>query len=271
MLEKQFNTRFKPTWCPGCGNFGIWLTLKKSFVQLKWQPGDFGMVYDIGCSGNMSDFLQVKGSFHSLHGRAIPTAVGMRLADPHKPVVVVVGDGGAYGEGGNHLLSACRGNFDLTVLVHDNRVYGLTTGQATPTSPQGYQSKSTPDGLIETPLEPLALAISQGASFVAQAFAGDPIQLNEVIVSGIKHPGFSLINILQPCVTFNPVNTYDYYRERVYKIDRSFADKKSALNEIMDNPKIPTGVIYCHPRPTYESQLPPKKAFDFQDLLEEFK
>lgn len=270
MSEELFNTPVKPTWCPGCGNFGIWMALKKTFTQPKWQADDFNVVYDIGCSGNMSDFLAVRG-FHSLHGRAVPTAVGMHLAAPEKPVVVVIGDGGAYGEGGNHLLAACRGNFDLTVVVHDNRVYGLTTGQATPTSPQGYHSKSTPNGLIETPLDPLILAITQGASFVAQAFAGDPVQLTEIIVAGIKHAGFSLINVLQPCVTFNTINTYEYYRERIYKIEQPFTDKKSALNEIIDNPKIPTGIIYQNPRPTYESCLPQKKAFDFDNLLEEFK
>jgi 2-oxoglutarate ferredoxin oxidoreductase subunit beta len=270
MFEEQFNTPIKPTWCPGCGNFGIWLALKKTFTRLKWQAGDFNVVYDIGCSGNMGDFLTVHG-FHSLHGRAIPAAVGMRLADPSKPVVVVTGDGGAYGEGGNHLLAACRGNFDVTVLVHDNRVYGLTTGQASPTSPQGYQSKSTPQGTVEVPLNPLALAVSQGATFVAQGFAGEAVQLNELILLAIKHEGFSLVNILQPCVTFNAVNTYEHYREKIYKIEKPLMNKKLALNELIDNPKIPTGVIYCRPRPTYESYLPKKKEVDFGALLEEFK
>jgi len=278
-MSTDFNTQYPPTWCPGCGNLGIWAALKAAFNQLNWTPDKFAVVYDIGCSGNMNDFLKSYG-FHGLHGRAIPAAVGIHLANHKLPVLAILGDGGAYGEGGNHLMHAMRANFNIKIFVHDNRVYGLTTGQSTPTSPQGYQSKSTPFGLIETPLNPLALSIIQGATFVAQGFAGDIPQLTQIIHASIQHHGFSIVNILQPCFTFNQVNTYQYFRDNTYHLDKPFIQKQDALKEVIDNSKLPVGVIYQTTKPTFTDQLPQLKngtlmdesppSFNFDELLTDF-
>lgn len=249
-----------PSWCPGCGDWGIGAALKTAFVQFKLTPSSIFVVFGIGCSGNMNDFLNAY-AIHSLHGRALPNAIGIKLAQHDKPVIAVVGDGDCYGEGGNHFIHACRGNHDLTVIVHDNSVYGLTTGQVAPTAQKGLKSKSTPAGIIEVPVNPLSLAITQGATFVAQAFAGDVPHLIEMIKKGIAHRGFSLINVLQPCVTFNKVNTYQYYREKSYKLPESFdrSDINSALVRAQaptQSEKFPLGVIYQVKRPTFTDSLP---------------
>jgi 2-oxoglutarate ferredoxin oxidoreductase subunit beta len=256
--SSDFNGYF-PTWCPGCGNFGIWSAIKSAFKNMRLDPDHVAVVFGIGCSGNMNDFLWAN-SFHALHGRAVPNAVGIKIANHKLPVVAIVGDGDCYGEGGNHLIHAARGNHDMTVIVHDNRVYGLTTGQVAPTALKGFKSKSTPSGIIEIPLNPMALAVTAGATFVAQGFSGDINHLTSLIEQGIRHKGFSLINIFQPCVTFNPLTTYAWYRERVYKLDDTSynsSDKSSALAKSMEaEDKIPIGVIYREERLTYTDSLP---------------
>jgi len=248
-----------PTWCPGCGNFGIWAALKSAFTKLTFTPENFSIVYGIGCSGNMNDFLWAT-SFHALHGRALPTAIGIKLANHKLPVVVIVGDGDCYGEGGNHLLHAARGNHDITVIVHDNRVYGLTTGQVAPTALKGFKAKSTPSGIIEVPINPIALAVSQGSTFVAQGFSGDMAHLTDLLIAGVKHKGFSLVNIFQPCVTFNQQTTYAWYRERVYKLTSDNHDSSNvggALEKSLElEAKIPLGIIYQTQRPVYTDSLP---------------
>jgi len=237
----------EPTWCPGCGNYGIVRAIRIALANQNLKPSDIFVSFDIGCSGNMNDFLNAN-SMHTLHGRAIPTAIGMKLAHHTKPVLVVGGDGGLYGEGGNHLLHACRGNHDITVVVHDNMVYGLTTGQVAPTAFKGYKSRSTPLGIVETPINILSLAISQGATFVAQAFANDAKHLAEMIQQGMQHEGFSLINILQPCVTFNKVNTYEYFIKHSYRLgvdyDPTNAELalKTAQEMLME--RFPLGILY---------------------------
>lgn len=247
-----------PTWCPGCGNFGIWAALKTAFTNLGFTPESFAVVFGIGCSGNMNDFLWAD-SFHALHGRAIPNAVGIKIANHKLPVVVIVGDGDCYGEGGNHLIHAARGNHDITVIVHDNRVYGLTTGQVAPTALKGFKAKSTPTGIIEVPINPIALALTQGATFVAQGFSADLNHLVGLIEQSIKHKGFSLVNVFQPCVTFNLQNSYAWYRERIYKLgdDYNSSDKNCAIVKALETEtKIPVGVIYRTERPTYTDSLP---------------
>lgn len=255
-LADYHTSRF-PTWCPGCGDFGIWGALKSSFVKMNWDPHSFIAVFGIGCSGNMADFIKCYG-FHALHGRAVPNAVGIKTANHKMPVVCIVGDGDCYGEGGNHLIHAARGNHDITVVVHDNRVYGLTTGQVAPTASKGFKSKSTPTGIIEVRINPLALAITQGATFVAQGFAGDISHLTDLLVSAYNHRGFSLVNVLQPCVTFNKVNTYMYYREHTYKLDQNYnpSDKIEALKKVMDDQNLPLGILYKEERPSYQYSLP---------------
>lgn len=253
---------YQPTWCPGCGDWGIGVSLKMALVQLNYSPDNVVVVFGIGCSGNMNDFLNAY-AIHSLHGRAIPNAIGVKIANHRLKIIAVVGDGDCYGEGGNHLIHAARGNHDITVLVHDNSVYGLTTGQVAPTAQKGTKSKSTPSGIIEQPLNPLILALTQGATFVGQGFAGDTPHLIEVIKKAICHKGFSLLNILQPCVTFNKINTYQYYKERGYKLpnEYDFSNYDLALKKTLElnEEKYPLGVIYQINKPTYTDQLPQLK------------
>lgn len=263
----DYQTSRFPTWCPGCGDFGIWGALKQSFMKMGWGVSDFVLVFGIGCSGNMADFLKVYG-IHALHGRAIPNAIGIKIANHKLPVICIVGDGDCYGEGGNHFIHACRGNHDITVVVHDNRVYGLTTGQVAPTASKDFKSKSTPTGIIEKPVNPLALAITQGATFVAQGFAGDIPHLTDLLVSAYNHRGFSIVNVLQPCVTFNKINTYVYYREHTYKLDNAYdwSNKIEALKKTLDEEKLPLGIIYKEERQTYQASLP---QLSFGSLVEQ--
>ncbi|OGK13195.1 hypothetical protein A3A93_02390 [Candidatus Roizmanbacteria bacterium RIFCSPLOWO2_01_FULL_38_12] len=272
---------YTPTWCPGCGDWAIRIGIKTAFTQLGLDPSKIFMAFDIGCSGNMNDFFNAY-AMHTLHGRAVTNAVGMKIANHDLTTIVIGGDGGIYGEGGNHFLHACRGNHDITVIVHDNMVYGLTKGQVAPTASKGYKSSSTPSGIIEQPVNPLALAITQGATFVAQGFAGDTPGLIAIIKEGVKHKGFSLINVLQPCVTFNKVNTYHYYLEHTYKLDKSHdpTNLKSALEKSVEGftDKFPLGILYQSSKKTFHEELPQldkplyqKGRFtDFDLLIERF-
>lgn len=259
MVTVQDLTGYQPTWCSGCGNWSIGRAIINSLVEQKLDPSSLVVLFDIGCSGNMNDFVNAY-AMHTLHGRSIANAVGVKLANHQLPVLVVAGDGAIYGEGGNHFLHACRGNHDITVLVHDNSVYGLTTGQVSPRAQKGHKSKSTPTGIIETPVYPLPLAITQGATFVAQAFAGNLPELSKLITAGMKHKGFSVINILQPCVTFNKINTFQYYLKHQYQLDSSHdpADYQQAL-AVANKPKeekFPIGIIYQIDKPSYHEQIP---------------
>jgi 2-oxoglutarate ferredoxin oxidoreductase subunit beta len=258
------------------------MAIKKALVELNYSPDQVVVVFGIGCSGNMNDFLNAYG-LHSLHGRALPNAIGIKLANHKLPVLAVVGDGDCYGEGGNHFIHACRGNHDITVIVHDNRVYGLTTGQSAPTAPKRYRSKSTPLGVIEVPINPLALALTSGVTFVAQGFAGDLNHLVLILKEAITHKGFSLVNVLQPCVTFNKVNTYQYYLQRVYKLDKDYQKDnfKLALDKALEvnEEKFPLGVIYQVKRPCYHESLPQtsslplvekKRFLEYDSLIKEF-
>jgi len=282
MANIQDFSGYDPTWCPGCGDWGIGVAIKQSLVQLGLDPSSVAAVFGIGCSGNMNDFLNAY-AIHSLHGRSLPNAIGIKIANHKMPVIAIVGDGDCFGEGGNHLIHACRGNHDITVIVHDNGVYGLTTGQVAPTAQKGFKSKSTPSGILEIPINPLALTITSGATFVAQSFAGDVLHTISMIKAGIQHRGFSIVNILQPCVTFNKVNTYQYYLQRVYKLgtDYNKADFRTAVNKSleMNEERFPLGVIYQSLRPTYtdqlsqlnESTLIDKKRFtDFDKIVKSF-
>lgn len=256
MATVQDFTGYKPTWCPGCGNWGIGMGIKMALSELGHSPSSTMISFGIGCSGNMNDFLNAY-AMHGLHGRAIATAIGMKLANHTMPVLAVVGDGDCYGEGGNHFLHACRGNHDVKVIIHDNNVYGLTTGQVSPMAEKGQKSKSTPQGIIETPLDPLALAITQGASFVAQTFAGDTKHMVETIKLALQHTGFSVVNVLQPCVTFNKKNTYQYYMQHIYKLDASHdkSDKMKALQVAfgVQEERFALGVLYETGREAYHT------------------
>ncbi|OGK63135.1 hypothetical protein A2334_02290 [Candidatus Roizmanbacteria bacterium RIFOXYB2_FULL_38_10] len=258
MLTVQDFTGYQPTWCPGCGNWAIGAAIKTALVQLGLSPSNVFLSFGIGCSGNMNDFVNAYAS-HGLHGRALPVAIGFKLANHHMKTIVVAGDGDFYGEGGNHFLHAARGNHDICAIIHDNRVYGLTTGQVAPTAQKGYRSKSTPAGIIEVPLDPLGLAVAQGATFVAQAFAGDTMHLVGLLKDALQHKGFSLVNVLQPCVTFNKINTFSYYIQRSYKLPAEYdatniqeAQKKTLE---LHEEKFPLGIIYKKDKPAYHEQI----------------
>ena len=248
----DYNTERKPTWCPGCGNFGIWAALKNVLAKKGWEGHEYAIVYGVGCSGNMTDFVSGYG-LHSLHGRSLPNAEGIKLGNHDLPVFCVVGDGDTYGEAGNHLVHLSRGNHDINVIVHDNRIYGLTTGQASPTSAHDFKSKSTPHGVIEYPVNGPALAISQGATFVAQGFAGELDHLSDLMERAVNHTGFSLINIFQPCVTWNKIDTLAYFKEHVYKLGEDYdpTNKMKAIETSMQREKLPIGVLYEEKRKAY--------------------
>lgn len=258
LKNTDFNTANFPTWCPGCGDFGIWTALKNALAALEMKPSNVLIVYGIGCSGNMSSFIKTYG-FHGLHGRALPAAIGAKLANKHLKVIVVGGDGDGYGEGGNHFIHALRGNVDITYIVHDNQVYGLTKGQMAPTTELGQPTSSTPEGAADQALNPVALAIAAGGSFVAQGFAGDTTQLTQLIVDAVKHPGFSHVNVLQPCVTFNHHNTFSWFYKRVYKVEsvqHDFSNKYEAFARALEwGEKIPTGLLYREIRPTWVDRV----------------
>jgi len=248
----------KPAWCPGCGNFGILEALNRALIEMEIEPHQVLLVSGIGQAGKLPHYTR-GNVFNSLHGRPVPPAIGARIANSELIVIAISGDGDAYGEGGNHFLHAARRNHDITYLVHNNRVYGLTKGQASPTSDVGFITKTTPYGAA-SPVNPIALAIVSGASFVGRGFAGDIDHLSNLIKKGISHRGFALIDILQPCVSFNHKNTFQWYRERVYKLeDERYdpSDKKAALEKaLMWGEEIPIGIIYEENLPIYEDQLP---------------
>lgn len=258
---QDFETHVFPTWCPGCGDFGIWTALKQALVQLKLPPHRVVVVFGIGCSGNQANFVRAYG-FHGLHGRALPLAEGIALANHGLATIVVGGDGDGYGEGMAHFIHTMRANPNLTYLVHDNQVYGLTKGQTSPTTATGAATPSTPAGAPDMPANPLALALAANCGFVARGFAGDVTHLTQLIVAGIRHRGFSLIDMLQPCVTFNKLNTYAWFYDRVVKLatlEHNPADKAAAWRQTQNEKHIPIGVFYERKQPTLEDNYPALK------------
>jgi 2-oxoglutarate ferredoxin oxidoreductase subunit beta len=276
--ETDFLTPVKPTWCAGCGNFGIWAALKKALAELGIPPHKAVTIFDIGCTGNSVNWYKTYG-FHSLHGRTLPVAFGIHLANNKLKVIAIGGEGGVYGEGGNHFLHICRANPDIALIVSNNQLYSLTTGQATPTTPRGTKTKSTPQGVIETMLNPLQIAVSAGASFVSRGYADEISHLTDLFKKALTHKGLALVDVLSPCVTLNKVQTRDWYKKRIYRLSPSviptgdvpkgqrspaggeegydFADKNQALAKAGEwAEKIPIGVIYKEDKPTYEDNLP---------------
>lgn len=256
MKIEQFKTAAKPTWCPGCGNYSLWNALKKSLAESGIDKKDFVLVSGIGCSGKDPYWVNTYG-FCGLHGRPLPVATGVKLANLNLKVIACGGDGDGYSEGGNHFLHTCRRNIDLTYIVHNNQIYGLTTGQASPTSKKGLKTKSTPFGNKEEALNPLAVAITSGASFVGRGFAGDIEHLSWLFKEAIKHKGFALVDVLQPCVTFNKENTFEFFRERCYKLEEKkhdFTDKMKALEKAMEWDDIPIGIFYKVEKPVFDDK-----------------
>lgn len=256
---KDFESDYENQWCPGCGNFGILAAMKDAFVQLGLAPHQLLLVSGIGQAAKTPHFLKCN-LFHSLHGRALPLATGAKTANHEMTVVVNTGDGDCYGEGGNHFIHAIRRNVDLTVLAHNNKVYGLTKGQPSPTSDRGMQTKIQPRGVFQDPFNPIAVALALGAGFVARAFAGDTEQLSRIIQAAVKFRGFSLVDILQPCVSFNTVNTHGWYKKRVYDLQAEghvpddYAGAMTKAQEWGD--RIPTGIFYQQEKPVFTDAFP---------------
>jgi 2-oxoglutarate/2-oxoacid ferredoxin oxidoreductase subunit beta len=257
------------TWCPGCGNFGILMAFKKALLELGLQREDAMLVSGIGCHGKMVNYVNING-FHGIHGRVLPLAQGIKLTNPNLTVVGFAGDADQYSEGWGHLVHAIRRNIDMTLIVHDNMVLGLTTGQATSTSQQGFKSKSTPFGVIPPRLNPLAHALVSNGTFVARGFSGDMLHLKSLIVEAIKHKGFSFIDVFQPCVSFNYLNTYDWFRQRVYKLEEEghdVTDREKALKKAFEwGDRIPIGIFYNKERPIYRDSLPHVKDVSLTKL-----
>ncbi len=253
----------KPTWCPGCGDYGVVAAVERALKTLAIPSHEVLIVSGIGCSSNLPHFLSSYG-FHAIHGRAIPVASGAKLANHALTVIATGGDGDGYGIGGGHFIHAMRRNLDITYIVMNNEIYGLTTGQASPTSEMGHKTKSTPLGVIEHPINPIALALASGATYVSRGFSGDPKHLGDLIANGIKHRGFSLVDVFSPCVTYNKLNTFDFFRQRLYKLEGSAHDPSNLVAAFEKSQewgaKIPIGLFYSADRPTYEELEPALKA-----------
>ncbi|UCF31820.1 MAG: 2-oxoacid ferredoxin oxidoreductase [bacterium] len=246
------------TWCPGCGNYPLLESLKGALAGLGLDPGEVVVVSGIGQAAKTPHYLRCH-MFNGLHGRAVPLATGVKAANRHMTVLAIGGDGDMYGEGGNHFLHAIRRNPDITNLVHNNMVYGLTKGQASPTSPLGMVTPVQVHGVAAEPINPLAVAITVGATFVARAFTGDGEGTVSIIQEAIKHRGYALVDILQPCVTYNRVNTFQWFSERTYHLDESHdpRDMMGALKVAMDRERLALGILYASPgKPTFEDTLP---------------
>ncbi len=249
-----------PDWCPGCGDFGVLNALKKAAFQLELLPHELMIVSGIGCSSNLPGFIHSYG-VHSLHGRSLPVATGLKLANPDLHVIITGGDGDGYGIGMGHFIHAMRRNLDLTYIVMDNQVYGLTTGQASPTTMKEVRTKTTPRGNAELPINPLALALVAGATYVARGFSGDTRQLADLFAGAIAHRGFALVDVFSPCVTYNKVNTYAWFKERVYSLadepDYDPGNGGVALQKAFEwGERIPLGLFYQSEQPIYEDSEP---------------
>jgi len=257
---KKFQVNLNPTWCPGCGDYGLLRGLQLALAKLDLDPSQVVIVSGIGCSSNLPHFVKAYG-YHSLHGRALPTAQGIKMANPNLIVIAAGGDGDGYGIGVGHLVHACRRNLDITYVVMDNQIYGLTTGQTSPTSDFGSKTKSTPDGNYEYSLNPIFLAISAGATFVARTFSGEPEHMSEIIAKAIQHKGFALVDDISPCVTYNKKNTYQWFKERVYKLEdigHDPFDINQAIQRATEwEDKIPIGIFYINPDKASHDQIDP--------------
>ena len=280
---KDYAESIPIAWCPGCCNFAILQALRKALVDLGIEPHQVLFISGIGQAPKLPHYTH-GNVLNGLHGRTLPAATGAKIANHELVVVGIDGDGGAYGEGIGHLLATMRRNINMTYMVHNNQVYGLTKGQASPTSDLGFVTKTTPLGASQ-PVNPLALALASDVSFLARGFAGDIGHLSALLKMGIEHRGFSLIDILQPCVSFNHKNTYQWYRERVYKVEDESeydsSDKIAAFAKAQEwGDRIPIGLIYRKERPVYEEQLPALREMtlvkqkinplQFDALLDEF-
>ncbi|WP_438448300.1 2-oxoacid:ferredoxin oxidoreductase subunit beta [Gorillibacterium sp. sgz5001074] len=284
---KDFRNNVKPNWCPGCGDFSVQAAIQRAAANAGLEPESLAIVSGIGCSGRISGYINAYG-FHGVHGRSLPIAQGLKMANRELTVIAAGGDGDGFAIGMGHTVHAIRRNIDITYIVMDNQIYGLTKGQTSPRSAPGFKTKSTPQGSIESALSPLEMALSVGATFVAQSFSSDLKQLTTLIEAGIKHKGFSLINVFSPCVTFNKINTYDWFKDNIVNLDQEegydSSNRIQAMTRLMETGGMLTGLIYQDTsKPSYEDQVPGFKQeslskqnlqiseSEFERLVAEFK
>ncbi|MBD8497143.1 2-oxoacid:ferredoxin oxidoreductase subunit beta [Paenibacillus arenosi] len=284
---KEFRNNVKPNWCPGCGDFSIQAAIQRAAANVGLEPEQLAVISGIGCSGRISGYVNAYG-FHGIHGRALPIAQGVKLANRDLTVIASGGDGDGFAIGMGHTVHAIRRNVNITYIVMDNQIYGLTKGQTSPRSAVGFKTKSTPEGSVETTLAPLEIALAAGATFVAQSFSSDLKQLTSLIEQGINHEGFSLINVFSPCVTFNKINTYDWFKENIVNLATvegyDPTNRVMAMTKLMETNGMITGLIYQDTsRRSYENLVPgfsqeslahhdlTLSQDDFNGLLKEFK
>lgn len=256
---KDFRNSVKPNWCPGCGDFSVQAAIQKACANVGLEPEELAVITGIGCSGRLSGYINSYG-VHSIHGRALPMAQGVKMANQELTVIASGGDGDGYAIGMGHTIHSIRRNIDLTYVVMDNQIYGLTKGQTSPSSAHGFVTKTTPHGSIEKNVSPLELAITSGATFVAQSFSSDIKELTSIIEAAINHKGFAFVNVFSPCVTYNKVNTYDWFKENLVSLNDiegyDNKDKIQALNTVVEHNGLVTGIIYQDTEtPSYAEQL----------------
>lgn len=269
---KDFRNKVKPNWCPGCGDFSVQAAIQRAAANVGLEPEQLAVVSGIGCSGRISGYIHAYG-FHGIHGRALPIAQGLRMANRELTVIASGGDGDGFAIGMGHTIHAIRRNMNITYIVMDNQIYGLTKGQTSPRSSMGFKTKSTPSGSVEHALSPLEIALAAGATFVAQSFSSNLKQLTQVIEEGLKHEGFSFINVFSPCVTFNKINTYDWFKEHIVDLDDDAGydptNRVMAMSKVMETNSLCCGLIYQNKsQPSYEDLVSGfgKSALAKQDL-----
>ncbi|MFB6206676.1 MAG: 2-oxoacid:ferredoxin oxidoreductase subunit beta [Haloglomus sp.] len=242
----DFKSDAQPTWCPGCGDFGTMNGMMKALANTGNDPDNTFVVAGIGCSGKIGTYMH-SYALHGVHGRALPVGIGVKMANPNLEVMVAGGDGDGYSIGAGHFVHAVRRNVDMTYIVMDNRIYGLTKGQFSPTSREDFETSTSPEGTKQQPVNPLALALSAGGTFIAQSFSSDSQRHTEIVRRAIEHDGFGFVNVYSPCVTFNDVDTYDYFRDTIVDLDgqdHDPTDYDDAKSKILDADKEYQGVIY---------------------------
>ncbi|WP_181348618.1 2-oxoacid:ferredoxin oxidoreductase subunit beta [Thalassobacillus sp. CUG 92003] len=254
---KDFRNDVKPNWCPGCGDFSVQAAIQRASANIGLDPENLALISGIGCSGRISGYIRSYG-FHGTHGRVLPIAQGVKMANRDLTVIASGGDGDGFAIGMGHTIHAMRRNIDITYIVMDNQVYGLTKGQTSPRSGEGFKTKSTPEGAVEPAVDIMELALSSGATFVAQGFSSDLKELIALIEAGIRHDGFSFINVFSPCVTYNKVNSYDWFKQNLFKLsdvpDYQPDDRRQAMQLLMDHGSLVSGLIYHDTeRPSYQN------------------
>ena len=267
---KDFRNNVKPNWCPGCGDFSVQAAIQRAAANVGLEPENLAVISGIGCSGRISGYINSYG-LHGIHGRSLPIAQGVKMANRDLTVIASGGDGDGFAIGMGHTIHAIRRNIDITYIVMDNQIYGLTKGQTSPRSAVGFKTKSTPEGSMEQAISPMEMALTAGATFVAQGFSTDLKELTALIEAGMKHKGFSLINVFSPCVTYNKVNTYDWFKENLTKLSSienyDSSNREEAMQTLMKHKSLVTGLIYQNTeQPSYQelltsySQTPLSKA-----------